>query len=65
VRTYWHCERCNRRGGIAHAKDASIYDVFQRLVVSHAKFSNPCDFNKAKVRVAMKAFPSQRPGGGE
>lgn len=60
MRTYWHCERCNRRGGITHAQDAGIYDVFQRLVVSHAKFENPCDFNKAKVRVAMKPFKSDR-----
>lgn len=65
MRTYWHCERCGRIGGITYAKDEGVYDVFQRVVTSHGKFSNPCDFNKARVRVSRKPFTVNRSGDGK
>jgi hypothetical protein len=55
MRTHWYCANCDVRGAVDHAKDASVYEVIERLRRAHDRKADPveCDRNDAEIHVVL------------
>jgi hypothetical protein len=54
MRTYWFCERCDKKGSVQHDAHAGVWEVYQSISAAHEKKGRPLGcFGLQKVRVSL------------
>lgn len=51
MRTYWHCEECDRVHYVDHLSDTGVVEVVNRIRINHHKLKPKCQNTVDRIRI--------------